>query len=194
MPTNQYGYNDNFNLETGHVLPAALRKFHLGKLLYLNDFNSIRYDLSRYCLGWDINPGRLADNKTIELKLNKAGIYKDKVILWGNGNVYREFMSSKDLAEACIYILEYKDYKDCGEVINITGGKDIQLNSLFDIIKNIVGYSGEIVYDNTQPEGTYRKLMDKTKIKELGWSPKISLEEGVKDLYNWYLRNEENGR
>ena len=96
-------------------------------------------------------------------------------------------MSSDDLGDACVYLMQNKDAKDIGELVNITGGDDIQLKDLFKIVKNIVGFEGEIVYDKSKPNGTPRKLMDAAKIKELGWQPKISLEDGIRHAYEWYI-------
>ncbi|MBR1617741.1 GDP-L-fucose synthase [bacterium] len=185
MPTNQYGIGDNFNMETAHLLPMILRRFHLAKLLSLGDFDAIKRDLKRYKLGWGLDE-KLNDNNIEEI-LNEIGAYRNKVVLWGDGSVYREMMSSDDLADAVVYLMMNKDYKDIGELVNITKGDDIQLKDLFEIVKSIVGFSGEIVYDKTKPNGTPRKMMDATKIKALGWEPKIDLKEGIKDFYDWYL-------
>jgi GDP-L-fucose synthase len=184
MPTNQYGIGDNFNMETAHLLPMILRRFHLAKLLRNNQFDLIKKDLKRYKLGWGLDDKVNDDN--IEEILGQIGAYKDKVVLWGDGSVYREMMSSDDLADACYYLMQNKDYKDIGELVNITKGDDIQLKDLFQMVKRIVGFEGEIVYDKTKPNGTPRKMMDATKIKALGWTPKIDLEQGIKDFYNWY--------
>lgn len=186
MPTNQYGVGDNFNMETAHLLPMLLRRFHLAKLLKLNDFNEIKKDLKRFKLGWGLDEELNDDN--IEQILNKIGAYKDKVIVWGDGLVYRELMHSDDLADACCYLMQNKDYKEIGEFVNITDGTDIQLKDLFEIVKKTIGFEGEIAYDKTKPNGTPRKLMDATKIKQLGWSPKIGLKEGIKKAYEWYLK------
>ncbi len=185
MPTNQYGIGDNFNMETAHLLPMILRRFHLAKLLRNGDFEAIKKDLNRYKLGWGLDE-KLNDNN-IEQILNEIGAFKDKVVLWGDGSVYREMMSSDDLADACVYLLENKDYDEVGELVNITKGDDIQLKDLFEMVKQIVGFEGEIVYDKTKPNGTPRKMMDATHIKELGWEPKIDLKQGITDFYNWYL-------
>ncbi len=182
MPTNQYGSGDNFNMETAHLLPMVMRRFHLAKLLANGDLNAIEKDLQRYKLGWGIDD----DNITVDEKLAKIGAYKDKVVMWGDGSVYRELMSSDDMADACIYLMESKDASDVGEFVNITSGDDIQLKDLFEIVKSVVGFDGKIEYDTSKPNGTPRKMMDATKIKSLGWEPKISLETGVKDFYEWY--------
>ncbi len=184
MPTNQYGIGDNFNMETAHLLPMILRRFHLAKLLRNGQTEEIKKDLKRYKLGWGLDEKLRDDN--IEEILGEIGAYKDKVVLWGDGSVYREMMCSDDLADACFYLMQNKDYDEIGELVNITKGDDIQLKDLFEIVKRIVGFEGEIVYDKTKPNGTPRKMMDATKIKALGWTPKIDLEQGIKDFYDWY--------
>lgn len=190
MPTNQYGPGDNFNMETAHLLPMLLRRFHLAKLLQKNDFSSIKSDLSRFKLGWGLDEKvDFLDNASIESALNNIGAYKDKVVVWGDGSPYRELMHSDDLADACLYLMQNKEYKEIGELVNITDGTDIQLKDLILMVSDIVGFSGEIVYDTTKPNGTPRKLMDATKIKALGWSPKIKLNEGIKKAYDWYLES-----
>ena len=185
MPTNQYGIGDNFNMETAHLLPMLLRRFHLAKLLRNGDIESIKKDLKRYKLGWGLDEKLTDDN--VEEILAQIGAYKDKVVLWGDGSVYREMMCSDDLADACFYLMQNKDYDEIGELVNITKGDDIQLKDLFQIVKDIVGFEGDIVYDKTKPNGTPRKMMDATKIKALGWTPKIELKQGIKDFYDWYL-------
>lgn len=185
MPTNQYGIGDNFNMETAHLLPMILRRFHLAKLLRNGNIESIKKDLKRYKLGWGLDEKLTDDN--VEEILAQIGAYKDKVVLWGDGSVYREMMCSDDLADACFYLMQNKDYDEIGELVNITKGDDIQLKDLFQIVKDIVGFEGDIVYDKTKPNGTPRKMMDATKIKALGWTPKIELKQGIKDFYDWYL-------
>ena len=187
MPTNQYGIGDNFNMETAHLLPMIMRRFHLAKLLSQNDFETIKKDLKRYKLGWNLDEKiDFNNNQSIETALNNVGAFKDKVVLWGDGSVYRELMCSDDLADACFYLMKNKDYADIGEHVNITNGDDIQLKKLFEIVKKIVGFKGKIVYDTSKPNGTPRKMMDASKIKSLGWQPKIELEKGVADFYEWY--------
>lgn len=187
MPTNQYGIQDNFNMETAHLLPMIMRRFHLAKLLKQGDFDAIKKDLKMYKLGYGLDEKlNLDDNGNIEQILAKIGAFRDKAVLWGDGSAYRELMCSDDLADACFYLLKNKNYKEIGEFVNITGGTDIVLCELFEIIKETVGFDGKIVYDNTKPNGTPRKLMDATKIKSLGWQPTISLEDGIKQTYKWY--------
>lgn len=183
MPTNQYGEGDNFNMETAHLLPMLLRRFHLAKMLKEGNIKAIEADFKRFKLGWGLDGANLP----LEEKLAKIGAYPDKVVVWGDGSVFRELMCSDDLADCCLYLMQNKGAKDIGELVNITDGTDIQLKDLFEIVRKIVGFEGEIVYDKTKPNGTPRKLMDATKIKSLGWSPKIKLEEGIKKAYEWYL-------
>lgn len=189
MPTNQYGIGDNFNMETAHLLPMVLRRFHLAKMLAQNNFAVIKKDLQRYKLGWKIDEQiDFDDDKSLEWALNQIGAYRDKVVMWGDGSVYRELMCSDDLADACIYLMQNKNYDEIGEHVNITNGDDIQLRKLFEIVKNIVRFEGHIEYDSSKPNGTPRKMMDAARIKALGWQPKISLEKGIADFYAWYCQ------
>lgn len=183
MPTNQYGENDNFNMETAHLLPMLIRRFHLAKLLHDGNFDAIHQDINKYSLGYGL---QTRDNSELERALNYIGAYRDKVIVWGDGSVYRELMCSDDLADACVFIMNNYDANQIGELVNITGGTDIILRDLMEIIKEIVGFEGTIEYDKSKPNGTPRKLMDATKIKSLGWQPKIALREGIEKFYNWY--------
>lgn len=188
MPTNQYGVGDNFNMETAHLLPMLLRRFHLAKLLKAGNFETIKIDLKRYKLGWGLDQKlNLGDENSITKILQEIGAYPEKVIVWGDGSPYRELMYSDDLADACFYLMQNKDYKDIGELVNITDGTDIQIKDLIEMIRETVGFEGEIVYDKTKPNGMPRKLMDAGKIKSLGWSPKISLKEGIEKIYKYYV-------
>lgn len=190
MPTNQYGIGDNYNMETAHLLPMLLRRFHLAKLLKAGNFEAIKSDLKRYKLGWGLDAKLNLDDKDSIIKtLEGIGAYADKVVVWGDGSPYRELMNSDDLADACFYLMQNKDYKDIGELVNITDGTDIQLKELILMVKDIVGFDGELVWDTTKPNGTPRKLMDATRIKSLGWTPKISLKEGIKGIYKHYVNN-----
>jgi GDP-L-fucose synthase len=188
MPTNQYGIGDNFNMETAHLLPMLLRRFHIAKLLQNKDFEAIKKDLKKYKLGWGLDEKlNFEDKNTLIKTLEQIGAFADKVVVWGDGSPYRELMHSDDLADACFYLMQNKDYQDIGEFVNITDGTDIQLKVLIEMVKQIVGFNGEIVYDQTKPNGTPRKLMDSTRIKSLGWVPKISLESGIKKIYEYYI-------
>lgn len=145
MPTNLYGPYDNFDLQSSHVLPALIRKFHDAK------------------------------------KTNSK-----EVVLWGTGNVFREFLYVDDMAGACVYLMEHYN---SSEIINIGTGKDLRIKELAQIIKKIVDFNGKIVWDYTKPDGTPKKLLDVTRLLSLGWSPKTDLETGIKTEYDWFLAN-----
>jgi GDP-L-fucose synthase len=190
MPTNLYGPGDNYNLETAHVLPALIRKFHLAKLLKEKKFDEIVKDIKRNPLGFGLDGKvNLKDEKDITRTLKKLGITKDYVVMWGSGNVYREFLYVEDLADACIFLMENYDYKDIGELINIGTGEDITLINVARMVKVIVGFDGEIKHDLTKPDGTPRKLLDVSRLFKLGWRPKVSLEEGIKRSYEYYVNS-----
>ena len=139
MPTNLYGFNDNYDLQNSHVLPALLRKFHEAK----------------------------EQNLT-------------QVEVWGSGKPLREFLHATDMADACVFLMQ--TYNNEG-FVNIGSGVEISIADLAILIKNIVGFEGEIVFDLTKPDGTPRKLMDVSKLTNLGWKNSISLENGIKDVY-----------
>jgi len=188
MPTNLYGPNDNFNLETAHVLPALIRKFHLAKLLRQGDFESIAKDLKQCPLGFGLDKEvNINDENSVKKVLEKIGITRDYVLLWGSGEVYREFLYVEDLADACVFLMENYNYKDIGEFVNIGTGEDIKIKDLAKLIKDIIGFDGEIKHDLSKPDGTPRKLLDVSRIRSLGWQAKTSLTNGIKKTYNWYL-------
>src|SRR6059058_5848831 len=145
MPTNLYGPNDSFDLETSHVLPALLRKAH--------------------------------DAKTRN---------ENKLIVWGTGKPRREFLHVDDLASACLLLLEKYDSP---EIVNIGCGEDITVRELAELICDVVGFNGELVWDATKPDGTPRKLLDITKIRALSWQPTIPLRQGIAQTYEWFLAN-----
>lgn len=187
MPTNLYGPNDNFNLETAHVLPALIRKFHLAKLLKKAKVEAkakeeIIGDLRRFPIGFNLDP-----NLNLDLILSRIGITSEYVELWGSGEPYREFLYADDLADACVFIMNSYDYKDIGEFINIGVGEDIKINDMAGLIKDVIGFNGEIRYNPSKPDGMPRKLLDVSRVKALGWQPKTSLEEGIRKTYEWYL-------
>ena len=188
MPTNQYGSGDNFNMETAHLLPMTLRRFHLAKMLQEGNFAAIRADLHRFRLGWGLDDGiDFSSENSLERTLNAVGAFQDHVVMWGDGSVRRELMCSDDLADACVYLMENKNAADIGEFVNITDGTDILLRDLFELVRNIVGFAGRIEYDRTNPNGTPRKLMDASRIRALGWTPHITLEDGIAGAYEAYL-------
>lgn len=143
MPCNLYGPGDNFDLESSHVLPALLRKFHEAKV--------------------QGNPS---------------------VTVWGSGKPLREFMHVDDLAEACLFLME-RCQKE--EVFNVGTGREISIWDLAQLIGKVTGFSGEICLDNSHPDGTVRKVVDSSRIRALGWEPKIDLEAGIRNTYAWFL-------
>ncbi len=145
MPTNLYGSFDNFDLQSSHVLPAMIRKFH-------------------------------------EAKINNHS----DVILWGTGTPMREFLFVDDMADAVVFALENNlpEY-----LYNIGTGKDITIRKLAEIIQSVTGHQGNIAWDASKPDGSPRKLMDISKMKELGWEYSTGLEDGIKKTYQWFLEN-----
>jgi len=193
MPTNLYGINDNYDLEKSHVLPALIRKMHLGKCLQNNDWKSLRNDFNKRPIE-NIN-GNNSDAEIINI-LKKYGISHDRygtvtVTLWGTGEVFREFLHVDDMAEACVYVLENIDIEILFKekrlsFINIGYGTDITIKELAELVKSVVGFKGQIIWDTTKPDGTPRKLMDSSIINGLGWSATIKLNEGINNVYNTY--------
>jgi len=207
MPTNLYGPNDNFDLEKSHVLPALIRKIYLAKLLQESNYNTILQDTG--C-------------NTIEAAkkyLETFGVSEDSVEIWGSGKPKREFLWSQDMADACVFIMEHRDFKDIiiarekkqsleiernvtlsgaeGSLqkeirnthINIGTGKDVSIRELAETIKATIGFKGTLVFNTTKPDGTMRKLTDVTKLNNLGWKHKVELKEGINKLYRWYVTN-----
>ncbi|MGJ0301355.1 GDP-L-fucose synthase family protein [Aliarcobacter cryaerophilus] len=232
MPTNLYGPNDNFDLETSHVLPALIRKIHLGKCLEENNWEAIKEDLNKNPIE-GIN-GSNSENQILE-KLNSYGIEivvsselqvekenttnyplqttqneQSKVVIeiWGTGNPRREFLYSEDMADACIYLMKQINFEEIekqdttyyklsttnsNEVrnkhINIGTGKDISIKELAELIKKIIGFIGNLVFNTDKPDGTMVKLTDPSKLHSLGWKHKVELENGIETMYKWYLGN-----
>ena len=113
--------------------------------------------------------------------------HQPRVTLWGTGTPYREFLYVDDLAEACCFLMERYGYGDLGEFVNIGTGKEITIRALAELVKGVVGYEGEIEQDLSKPDGTPKKLLDISKMLQLGWSPKVSLHQGIEKTYSWYL-------
>ena len=210
MPTNLYGPNDNFDLERSHVLPALIRKMYLGSWLENEDWDAIRFDLNRFPVaGVDGKAGEeeitaILDKFGVKIhpampteKTGKEG-HSVSVEIWGSGKPMREFLWSEEMADACVYIMEKVDFKDLvalsGEKdirnchINIGTGIEISIKDLALLIKNKVGFKGEIVYDASKPDGTMRKLTDPSKLHALGWHHKIEIEEGIDRIMKWYRK------
>jgi len=197
MPTNLYGPNDNYNLNNSHVLPALIRKMHLGKLLQNNNFDAIRADFAKR--PFENISATATDEKIIEI-LQSFGIIKHsnnvEIRLWGTGNPKREFLHSDDLADAVVFIMQNISFKDIvkekglSEIrnthINIGSGVDLTISELANIVKSITGFQGIINWDSDKPDGTFRKLMDVSLLKRLGWHPLINLEDGIKQNYEKY--------
>ena len=179
MPRNLYGINDNFDLYHSHVLPALIRKMYLAKCLQEDDIDSVIKNLGK-------------NYKNI---LKEFGISKNSITIWGSGNVRREFLHSIDMAKACVFIMENINLQDLinnqdknirNTHINIGYGSDISIKELAFLIKNIIGFNGDIVFDTTKPDGTPQKLLDISKLQNLGFKPSIKLEDGIKEVYLHY--------
>jgi GDP-L-fucose synthase len=248
MPTNLYGPNDNYNLETSHVLPALIRKIHLGKCLENNDWEAIRKNLKKYPIE-GVNDTK-SENEILK-KLSKYGIRITEtmhhtpqtehpspsealakkgqaarpvsITLWGTGNPYREFLYVDDVADACVFVMNNVDFNDLKALssspsalspaspaealaktgaphtarptphtdiknthINIGTGKDLTIKELFNQIKQIIGYKGDLRWDKSKPDGTFRKVLDVTKINNLGWKSLTDLDKGIKLIYKNY--------
>jgi GDP-L-fucose synthase len=150
MPTNMYGPNDNYDLQTSHVLPALIRKFH-------------------------------------DAKINSA----KTVVCWGTGTPLREFLYADDLASACVFLMQ--NYSE-EQFINVGSGSEITIRELSELVKRIVGFSGEIVWDKSKPDGTPRKLMDSSRLFALGWKPQVNLDTGIRLAYEDFLARQSRGK
>lgn len=197
MPTNLYGPNDNFDLEKSHVLPALVRKILLGKALEANDWGFIKNDLKK--LPIDDENGSSSENDILGI-LEKYGISLKNnevtVEIWGTGNPRREFLWSEDMADACVFLMENRDFKDTydnntKEVrnthINIGTGKDISIKELAQLIKQHVGFNGTFHFNEDKPDGTMVKLTDVSKLNNMGWKHSIEISEGIKAICSHYL-------
>jgi GDP-L-fucose synthase len=182
MPNNLYGANDNFDLETSHVLPALIRKFHLAKLAAAGDWKAILKDEAargpipngiKSAIG--IDP---STNQPLDRSKNQPA-----VILWGTGAPRREFLHVDDLADAGVFLMNHYDESD---IINIGWGNDQTILELAQMVSDIVGFKGGINWDTAKPDGTPQKLLDVSRLAKLGWQPKIKLEDGIREVYRWY--------
>ncbi len=188
MPTNLYGLNDNYNLETSHVLPAIIRKMILAKAVYDNNYELIRRNLKHSKLGWDLYYNDNLSEKEIDELLIKIGINKSSLTLWGSGKVYREFMHSDDLASACLFFMNNIDSHQVPHgFANIGTGIDLTIAQLSNLIAQKIDYKGLINFDSSKPDGTYRKLMDVSLANSLTWYAKIDIETGVQKVIDEYL-------
>lgn len=187
MPTNLFGPNDNYDLETSHVLPALLRKMHLAQCLANNDWNAIRSDLNQFPIN---NVDGAASKVEILTTLQKHGLAQDRLTLWGTGSPFREFLHVDDLADACVYLMKNIRAEDVYSQgishLNIGTGTDLTIRELAEMIKAIVGFGGELRWDRSRPDGTPKKLLDVSRMKELGWEAGMGLEEGIKNVVQHY--------
>jgi GDP-L-fucose synthase len=183
MPNNLYGINDNFNLETSHVLPALIRKFHLAKLAAAGDWQGIQKDEATYgAIPADIKMSIGLD--PVSNQPPDQSNRQPSVILWGTGSPLRELLHVDDLADACLYLMNHYDES---EPINVGWGRDQTIRKLAELTAEVVGFKGSIKWDSSKPDGTPRKLLDISKITEKGWQAKITLEAGIREVYRWYL-------
>jgi len=214
QPTNLYGPNDNFDLEKSHVLPALIRKMHLGKALESNDWDTLRNDLDKLPIeGVDGNSSE-SEILTIlgkygiqhieatsspvgtNLKSSFSNLHSQILVeIWGSGKPMREFLWSEDMADACVYLMEKIDFKDTFQYfdkeirnthINIGTGKEISIKELANTIKEVVGFKGNLYFNSDKPDGTMRKLTDSSKLEGLGWKFEVELKEGIGRMYEWY--------
>ncbi|MCI5561003.1 MAG: GDP-L-fucose synthase [Phocaeicola sp.] len=192
MPTNLYGYHDNFHLENSHVLPAMIRKMHLAHCLAQSDWDSIYKDLRHRPVSGITTE---SSKEVITERLASFGITATELTLWGSGTPLREFLWSEEMADAAVHILLHVDFKDTYQAterevrnchINIGTGVEISIRALAELIQKEVGFQGKITWDSTKPDGTLRKLTDVSKLHALGWHHRIEVAEGVAKLYRWY--------
>ena len=127
-------------------------------------------------------------------KFHEAKKHKNEsVVLWGTGTPRREFLYVDDLADACVHLMQRYDYREIGEFVNVGTGEDITINDLAECVRRVSAFEGKIIWDTTKPDGTPRKLLNVSKISTLGWRHKIELEEGIRNVYQWYVRSIEEG-
>lgn len=189
MPTNLYGPEDNFDLENSHVLPALIRKCHLAKLVAAGRFEAIRQDVARF--------GPLPPSVQAALGLGGQGLAptgkEPQVIVWGTGAPKREFLHVDDLAAATLHLMNLPEsaipfanepVTSC--LFNVGTGVDLTIKELAALVKTIVGFQGELVFDPSRLEGTPEKLLEVSKLAALGWRARISLAEGIAQVYQWY--------
>ena len=205
MPTNLYGYNDNFHLRNSHVLPALIRKMYLSRCLDEQNFNAIRSDLEKYPQDEISHTSRedeilkFLSDQGIESKI-VDGKSETTLTIWGTGKPLREFLWSGDMADACVFLMENVDFNNIvlnrkaqGETeiqnthINIGTGLEISIHDLAILIKSIVGYSGKLVFDPAYPDGTPRKLLDVSRLRAFGWQHSVALEDGIRRVFAQYI-------
>ena len=189
MPTNLYGPGDNYHLANSHVLPAMIRKFHLAKLAQAGDIAGIQADQARYgeipadilaMIGYDPSSQTLTPKETVSL--------------WGTGTPYREFLHVDDMAAASVFVmnLDNATYEANTQPmlshINVGYGSDLTIREVAHLVAAVVGYTGQIEFDTSKPDGTFRKLMDSSRLEKLGWKARIDLKAGLANAYQDYLQ------
>jgi len=203
MPTNLYGPEDNFDLESSHVLPAMVRKFHLAKLALRRAWGDIDKDEKQF----GRIPEDIRDSLTVLSRAQQANPSQKPaaVRLWGSGNPRREFLHVDDAASACLFVMRLPDEKynaiqvsasKNGDLvtntapnfshINIGAGEDLTIKELAEIVKTAIGYEGYTTWDTSRPDGTPRKLLDVSRLNSMGWKAEINLAEGIQQTYRWY--------
>ncbi len=221
MPTNLYGPGDNYDLETSHVIPALLRKFHLAKLASQGDVQAIELDEKRFGpipdeILNDLGVERREPTTESQRSQSKEGVdffnaadaamkknkplcslrlcgEKPLVRIWGSGTPMREFLHVDDMASACVHAMNLDHSTLQAHTnpqyshINIGTGQDCTIRELAETIQEVVGYTGQLKFDTSMPDGTPRKLLDVSRLKKLGWDASISLREGLEDAYEWYI-------
>jgi GDP-L-fucose synthase len=191
MPTNLYGPNDNFDMETSHVLPAMIRKFHLAKLAAESSWDQIEKDAAIF----GAIPQDVFENlKNIESRIREG--LTPTLTLWGSGKAKREFLHVSDLASACVFLMKFSDERwnqilgdapqGLGSFVNIGAGKDLAISELADKTAGIIGFNGATNWDPEKPDGTPKKLLDVSRLSLLGWKPLIDLDDGIKATYQAY--------
>ncbi len=175
MPTNLYGIGDNFDLQNSHVLPALIRKFHLAKLAKAQDWTGIARDAARF--------GPIPQDIQETLGIPPHPPTSPRVVLWGTGTPRREFLHVDDMAAACVHV---GLHTDSTALVNIGLGADVTIRELAEQIARVVGYDGELEFDSTKPDGTPQKLLDVSRLADLGWRASIDLVTGLETTYAWY--------
>jgi len=160
MPTNLYGTNDNYDPMNSHVIPALIRRFHEAKI-------------------------KIKAEDEDKVYQSQPDIYSQPVVIWGTGTPRREFLYVDDLADACVYLM--KHYSG-SETINVGSGSEVTIRELTEIIKEVTGFEGDIVFDSSKPDGTPRKLLDTSRLNALGWEARTGLKEGLKLAYDDYCK------
>ncbi len=193
MPTNLYGPGDHYDLQNSHVLPALIRKFHLAKLAMKADWAEIERDEKIH----GAIPDEIKSAMCMPGYSLQSASCSPRVVLWGTGTPRREFLYSDDMADACVHLMNLPDEAYSAllapgvplsfPLMNIGCGEDLSIAELAHLVKEVVGFEGELVQDTSKPDGTMRKLLDVSRIKNIGWRPQVGLRDGTKQAYEDYL-------